>query len=377
MRVTIKDIAERAGVSKTAVSFAFNDPSRLAKQTRARIRAIAAEFGYSPDPVARTLTTKRSGSIGFLLPQGIPVAFKNPFLSQVIRGLGQVCQHEGLSLTIVPPLKGCIFRAIRSAAVDGFVTLGLETDMKAVSLLQQRHIPFVTIDGGPSDDVASVNTDDRIGAYRIMGHILHLEHRRIGILSLEAAKKIDHAGFSLVRDKRLEGYTQALEEVGMSLQDPRVQVVHCECSLEGGRKAARSLLSQPVPPTAIVAMSDIIALGAHRFCGDRGIQIPYQVSLAGYDDIPESALVSPALSTVSQQGVEKGKQAGSHPGCGENMRLRNPPIVIQSSIIGTNQCGGPPGRRLPRWERCLWRGTSMRRNPSLDLSSSVVPLDGC
>jgi alanine racemase len=176
-----------------------------------------------------------------------------------------------LSLTIVPPLKGSIFRAIRSAAVDGFVTLGLETDMKAVSLLQQRHIPFVTIDGDPSDEVASVNTGDRSGAHRIMGHILHLGHRRIGILSLEAAKKIDYAGFSLVRDKRLEGYAQTLEEAGTSVQNPRAQVVHCKCSLEGGSKAARSLLSQPVPPTAIVAMSDIIALGAHNLCRDRSL----------------------------------------------------------------------------------------------------------
>lgn len=346
MRVTIKDIAERAGVSKTAVSFAFNDPSRLAKETRDRILNIAAALGYSPDPVARTLTTKRIGSIGFLLPQGIPVAFKNPFLSQVIRGLGQVCQHEGLSLTIVPPLKGCIFQAIRSAAVDGFVTLGLETDMKAVLLLQQRHIPFVTIDGNPSDDVASVNTDDRIGAYRIMGHILHLGHRRIGIFSLEAAKKIDHAGFSLVRDKRLEGYTQALEEAGMSLQDARIQAVSCECSLEGGRKAARSLLAQPVPPTAIVAMSDIIALGAHSLYRDRGIQIPNQVSLAGFDDIPESALVTPALSTVSQQGLEKGKKAGEILCSLIHKRSYQSHVVFEPRLVIRESTGPVPSTRV-------------------------------
>ena len=102
METTIKDIAERAGVSRTAVSFAFNDPSRLAEQTRERIRAVAAQLGYSPDPVDRTLTTKRIGSIGFLLPQGISVAFKNPFLSQVVRGLGQVCQHEVCSRSLLP-----------------------------------------------------------------------------------------------------------------------------------------------------------------------------------------------------------------------------------------------------------------------------------
>jgi DNA-binding LacI/PurR family transcriptional regulator len=338
MRVTIRDIAERAGVSKTAVSFAFNDPTRLAKKTRDRIMAIAGELGYSPDPIARTLTTKRVGSIGFLLPQGISVAFKNPFLSQIIQGLGFACQREGFSLTIVPPLRGCIFQAIRSAAVDGFVTLGLETEMKALSLLQQRHIPFVTIDGNPSEGIASINTNDRCGAYQAMAHLLALGHRRIGILCLDGANKIDHAGFSLVRDKRLEGYDQALQEVGLSLQDPGVRVLHCECSLEGGRRGARALLCDPTAPTAVAAMSDIIALGVHLYCGQRGLRIPDQLSLAGYDDIPESALVTPGLTTVGQQGVEKGKKAGEMLCSIIHKKHYEPHFVFQRN-----------GFDLPRW----------------------------
>ena len=212
--------------------------------------------------------------------------------------------------------------------------------MKAVSLLQQRHIPFVTIDGDPSEEVASVNTDDRAGAYQIMAHLLALGHRRIGVLSLEAANKIDHAGFSLVRDKRLEGYAQALKEVGLSLQDPRVRVLHCECSL-GGRRGARSLLSDSTAPTAVAAMSDIITLGAHACCAVRGIRIPDQISLAGYDDIPESALVTPALTTVGQQGVEKGKKAGEilcsiiHEQSYEAHVLFQPRLVLREST-------GPP-----------------------------------
>jgi DNA-binding LacI/PurR family transcriptional regulator len=215
-RITIKDIAGRAGVSKTAVSFAFNDPSRVAPGTRRRILRIASQLGYIPDPVARTLTTKRLGTIGFLLAQPIPVAFKNPFLSQVFQGIGMACQQEGLSLTIVPPLKGCILQAVRSAAVDGFVTLGLETSMKTVELLQQRHIPFVTIDGEPAEQIPSINTDDQGGALAIMEHLLGLGHRRIAILAFPAARKIDRERFSRVRDMRMAGYRLALQRHGIA-----------------------------------------------------------------------------------------------------------------------------------------------------------------
>ena len=310
MRVTINDIAKHAGVSKTAVSFAFNDPTRISRETYEKIMRIANELGYIPDPVARTLATKRSGTIGFLLPQAIPLALKNPFLSHMLQGIGSVCQHEGFSLTIVPPLKGCIFQGVRSAAVDGFVTLGLETSMKTVQLLRQRHIPFVTIDGEPSEEIPSINTDDMGGAYNIMKYILGLGHRRIAILSLKAAKKIDQEKFSRVRDKRLEGYREALHQFGLSLAPRKVKVIECECSMDGGKKAANKLFSLKKPPTAILTMSDIIALGVHSFCRESGIRIPAELSIAGFDDIPEASIVSPSLTTVSQPGFKKGEKAG-------------------------------------------------------------------
>ncbi len=309
-RITINKIAEKSGVSKTAVSFAFNNPSRISKATREKILRIADEFGYIPDPVARTLTTRRVGSIGFLIPQSIPVAFKNPFLSQVLQGMGSVCQKEGFSLTIVPPLKGCILKGIRSAAVDGFVTFGLETHMKIVELIRQRNVPLVVVDGKPSESIPSINTDDRGGAKKIMEYVLSLGHRKITILSLKAASRVDQENFSRVRDLRLKGYEDALESFGLRIGSRMIRVINCECSMAGGSKAAEKIFSLKKYPTAVVAMSDIIALGVFSYCKENSIAVPEDISLAGFDNIPEASLVSPGLTTVSQSAFEKGLKAG-------------------------------------------------------------------
>ena len=125
-KVNITDIALRAGFSKTAVSFAFNNPSKLSEVTVRHILEVAESMGYAPDPVARSMTTGKTGTIGLLLPQSIPEMIRNPYFPEFIEGIGEVCNHSGLSLMLVPPLKGSIRRAIVNAAVDGFLTLGLE-----------------------------------------------------------------------------------------------------------------------------------------------------------------------------------------------------------------------------------------------------------
>ena len=119
-KVTIKDIAAKAGVSKTAVSFAFNKPDQLSEATLQRILAVAEELGYTPDPVASNLKTRQTGCIGLLVPQPLPLISRNPHMLAFIEGVGSTCHDAGLSLMLVPPLKGNLRRAIVRAAVDGF-----------------------------------------------------------------------------------------------------------------------------------------------------------------------------------------------------------------------------------------------------------------
>ncbi len=319
MRVTINDIAELAGVSKTTVSFAFNDPKRISAATRERILTIAEEFGYVPDPVARTMSSKRLGTIGFLVPQNLSIAFQNPYMGEILRGIGATCEPHALSITVIPPVEGSLQKSVRSAAVDGLVTLGLLPTTETARTIRQRHIPFVTIDGGDDSDIPTVNVQDQEAAYTVMRHILNLGHREIGILDLgpthdtEVEHGIDTSGshYSGIGERRDAGYAQALTEYGLSIDSPSIRRVYGHASRDGAIRAAVDLVDRPDRPTAVVAMSDLMALGVYHVAHHRGIRIPEELSVAGFDDIPAAELVRPPLTTLSQPGSEKGRQAAT------------------------------------------------------------------
>lgn len=311
MRVTINDIAKASGFSKTSVSFAFNDPSRISKKTRSKILSIAESLGYVPDPVARNLSMRKIGTIGFLVPQAISRVFLNPYMNQLLLGIGEACQAKDYSLTVVPPLRGRIFDGVRSAAVDGFITLGLHPEMKLVQLIKQRHIPFVTIDGTPAQDIPGVNTYDQKAAYRMMEKIIAAGHRRIAIFSLEHAKTREDHIYTGARDWRLEGFRKALQDNGIDHES--IPVYDCESSEQGGRDAVRTALEQTPGasnrPTTMAFMSDIAAIGAMNELQSRGITVPDDISVTGFDNIPEASMVHPKLTTMAQPGFEIGKAA--------------------------------------------------------------------
>jgi len=321
MRPTIKDIAERAGVSKTTVSFALNDPSRISAETYKRVMAIVTELDYVPNPVARTLTTKRLGALGLLLPQPITEALRNPYVVEIIRGIGELCAERELSLTMLPPLRGRVIEAARRAFVDGLITIGVGPDHEVVELLNKRHIPFVTIDGADAEATVNVGVDDEAAAYVLMRHILGLGHRRIAVLALmPEAIKLPEERFSLVRDRRIAGFARALAEVGLGFGSPGIGVVPSESSIEGGDAAVTAILASSRAadgslnadaPTAIVAMADAVAIGAYEACRRVGLSLPADMSVAGFDDIPMAAGAMPPLTTVRQPGREKGEVAAA------------------------------------------------------------------
>src|SRR5260221_9701844 len=145
--IRIADVARQAGVSATAVSFAFNSPDRLNAQTVSRILEVARQLGYTPNPHARALLTKSVGVIGVVVPQSIPTIFANPFFPNLYEGIGQVCQDNGLALLTVSPVDGSLSKAVADAPVDGFIVVGLNEDHAELEMLVKRHVPFVIVDG--------------------------------------------------------------------------------------------------------------------------------------------------------------------------------------------------------------------------------------
>jgi DNA-binding LacI/PurR family transcriptional regulator len=303
-RVTINDIARISGYSKTSVSFAFNDPGRISEKARARILSIAEELGYIPDPVARNLTLRRHGTIGLLLPETISLSFLNSHLSQIVQGIGEVCEREGHSLTLIPPVRESVLEGVRSAAVDGLITVGLEPGMETVALIRHRHLPFVTIDGRVGGGFPVVGIDDRRAAAAIMRHLLQVGHRSLAVVCFVDEPQL--AGPSQVKGERVAGYQDAVAEI---TAETEVRYYESESSITGGREIAEEILDAPNRPTAIVAMSDVIALGVLEHLTARHVSVPEEMSVVGFDDIPEARLVRPQLTTVSQHGFEKGRTA--------------------------------------------------------------------
>ena len=309
-KVTIKDIAQRAGVSKTTVSFALNHPGRLSKETYKRIMAIIDELGYVPNPFARSLTTKRLGAIGLLLPQKIGDIFANPHMTQVISGIGEECERREFSLAILPLIRGRIIEAARKSYVDGLITIGVGPGHEVVSLLKQNHIPFVTIDGEESASIINIGIDQKNAAADLMRHVLKRGHQRLAILALEPDTKPSGSEISsIVVQRRLEGFQAVLKDAGLSITDTRVFLQNCKGSIQSGYESAYHILSLDQRPTAIVAMSDITAIGAMIAARELGLEIPEDVAVAGFDDIPESVLVSPRLTTIHQPDRDKGAEA--------------------------------------------------------------------
>lgn len=309
-RPTINDIARLSGYSKTAVSFAFNDPTRIGQKTREQILAVAAQIGYIPDPMARNFSLRRHRSIGFLLPQIIHYTLRNPYMMQVIQGIGSVCQKYGYTLTLIPPLNESITEAVRNAAVDGLITIGMKVEMEIVDIMRQRKLPFVTIDGTPSQMMPSVNIDDEAAAYSIMRQVLAEGHRDMVIVSLpDDAFTTGASDDTSVPTLRKRGYERALGEVGLSLESPSVETMVSECTLEDGKHTEHLITKLKTRPTAIVTMSDIVAIGCILYLDEHGYSIPGDISIVGFDNIQESVLVTPRLTTVDQPAADKGYMA--------------------------------------------------------------------
>lgn len=305
-RVTIADVAEAAGVSKTAVSFAFNNPARLNVVTASRIIEIADSLGYRPDPVARMLTQRRTGTIGVLTPQALASIFANPFFGMFSAGVAAVAEEAGYGLHFISPLHGSLSRAIGRATVDGVVAIGLAADHPEITEIRRAGLPMTTVDSDHFDTLPSVDVDDEGGARSAAEHLVGLGHRDVLVLGIERAEHAPSNAEDVVA-RRLRGYRQAFEAVGVAIPDE--DVVVSPATFAGGVEAVERAYAAGRRPTAILAMSDAIAIGAIRGLRDRGLSIPSDVSVVGFDDIELAQTTDPPLTTVHQPIRGKGEEA--------------------------------------------------------------------
>ena len=318
-RLTLRDLADSLGVSKTTISNAFSRPDQLSPDLRDRVLEAARSAGYAgPDPVARMLRTGRAGALGLVLPESLPYALDDPPTSELIRGIADACEERRLGLLIIPgAIRARDPRDMIDVAVDGFVAYSLPRDVPVLAQLLVRGAPVVIVDEPRMAGVPTVRVDDRAGARSAARHLVALGHRRFGIVTLPfkpdgytgpgIAGRVAEATFD-VSTRRLEGYLAVLGEAGLAADDvPIYECAHSNADL--GNRAARHLLEGPDPVTAILAMSDRLALGVLAAARELRVEVPGQLSVVGFDDIGAAAHSRPSLTTVNQPLRLKGYAA--------------------------------------------------------------------
>ncbi|MGB3437500.1 MAG: LacI family DNA-binding transcriptional regulator [Actinophytocola sp.] len=320
-RPTLDTVAQHVGVSRATVSNAYNRPDQLSTALRERIIATAKQLGYAgPDPVARSLATKQAGSVAFMLCDGLSSAFSDPALSIMLDALSSTVDSGERSLLLLPGLSGDGPRArsVMRAQTDIVVAYSLPDNAPALEAVQARDLPLVVVDQPAVPRSARVRVDDKGGAYLAAKHVAELGHRRVGIVGLGLSadgvggpvsrQRIEDAHFEVTLD-RLAGYLKALGEQGIVAES----VPFWEApgnAREMGREGARWLFGLEPRPTAVLCMSDELALGAIRAANELGLSVPGEVSIVGFDDTPAASWADPPLTTVRQDLVAKGRQAG-------------------------------------------------------------------
>jgi DNA-binding LacI/PurR family transcriptional regulator len=317
-RVTLQTVADAVGVSRTTVSNAYNRPERLAGDLRERILAAAAELGYAgPDPAARRLRSGRREAVGLLFAEELSYAFTDPAAVLLLRGIARATEAEGLSVLLVPGLHGRGgVSAVSSAVVDAFCVYSMPEERADVQAALARGLPLVVVDEPRIDGQSFVGIDDRGGGRAAAEHVVALGHRRVGVITFRLAH--DRRGGLVTPEReaastypvtldRLAGFRDGLAGAGVA----PAAVMECVMNDEddGGRAALELLRTDP-RPTALLAASDRLALGALAAAGELGIAVPDELSITGFDDIPAAALGRPQLTTVRQPLFQKGVSAG-------------------------------------------------------------------
>ena len=277
---TLATIAEAVGVSRTTVSNAYNRPSQLTRELRGRI----------PDSAA--------------------VAF--------LEGLARRCEDAAEALTLIPLPRGEeAADVVREALVDAICVYSLPDNHPAIDGALERRIPLVVVDAPRLQSATFVGVDDRAGARAVAEHLVALGHRRLAVvvptLVLDGRQgrvdddRLRSAAYHVDRE-RLDGLRAGLDAAGVPLQELAIE--ERSNTQEAGAAAARSLLAETPRPTAVVATTDQLALGVLRGARELGLDVPADLSVAGFDDIPEAGRSEPPLTTVRQPLVEKGRLAG-------------------------------------------------------------------
>lgn len=299
-RVTMAEVAREAGVSLMTVSRVVNTKGDVSPATRQRVLDVIERLGYTPSGVARGLATKRTGTIGLVVPDNA-----NPFFSEVARGVEQQAYAEGYNVFLCntnedPQREVAVLQSLEEKRVDGLVLCSSRLNGSELQTALAHHPAVVLVNRQLGDNgVSAVLIDDEAGGQMATQHLLQAGHRAVGLL---AGPTTSYSG-----RQRTKGYRAALAAAGLPHNADWTQ--HCSPMVRGGLETALELLTTHPELTALFCFNDLVAVGVLQACAELGRQVPGDLAIVGFDDIPLAALVTPSLTTCRVSRYELGTQA--------------------------------------------------------------------
>ncbi|MBI5928768.1 MAG: LacI family DNA-binding transcriptional regulator [Chloroflexi bacterium] len=330
---TIYDIAKEAGVSYSTVSRTLSGFEFVKESTREKVLAAANKLGYVPNQQARSLAGGPSNLIGVLVP-----TLANDYITQIIHGIDDELTKSSYNLILYTTNRhqgkeATYAAAIMNGAADALLLVAPLISDPYLDVLREQNFPYVLIDqADQSDQSTAVNTNNQKGAYEATQYLIQLGHRRIGFI----------AGLPQLNSaiERLAGYKKALADYGLSFHETYVAQGRFTSSY--GYTAAKQLLNLATPPTAIFAANDLSAMAAMEAIREHGLRIPDDISLVGFDDVPQASIGYPKLTTIRQPLHQMGQD-------GARLileRLANPSvevrrITLETELIIRDSCAPP------------------------------------
>ncbi|HTZ52217.1 MAG TPA: LacI family DNA-binding transcriptional regulator [Spirochaetia bacterium] len=344
-RATVHEVAAYAKVSAQTVSRVVNGVPRVAARTRERVLAAVKALDYEPNSLARGLVTRRTHAIGVVVYD-----ISNPYYGQMVRGMDDAAFSRGYDLVIgnsdADHRKDLSYlRVFRRRAVDGILASVADPSRDRLEAWTQAACPVVFLDKYyGSEDCSYVTVNNREAALRAVEHLLEIGHRRIGVVTASSTASVS------VKE-RFAGYREALRAGGVEY-DPGLTARSERQTEEGGFHATRKLLRGGAIPTALFCNNDAMAIGAMRAIYDAGLDIPGDISVVGFDDVPVAALLRVPLTTVAQPIRRMGAAAvellterieGASP--------RQPRQIVLDAHLVIRRSTAPPARRAARATR--------------------------
>ena len=320
---TIHQVAERAGVSTATVSRVLASTEGVSQELTDRVHEAVAALEYRPNRAARNLRKRVVQVVGLVISD-----IQNPFFTSVVRGIEKVLEEHGytllLSNTDEDPKREMLHLAtLRAEGVAGIILAPAKSDSEELRRFIRNGPPLVVIDRSVAKmQVDTVKVNNEVGAFNAISHLITLGHRLIALIS--GPDQITTAF------ERKVGYLHALERAGIPIEDDYIEV--SDFRQKGGYAATTRLLDLAQPPTAILTANNLMALGALQAIHDRGLKIPQDIAIVGFDDMPWAASLQPPLTAVAQPTYELGIMAAQL----LLARIHDPDRAVHQVILDTN-----------------------------------------